>query len=166
MERTVDSAESTPYLSFKLDGEVFALPIARVREVLEWPRLTRLPKTPPFMVGVINLRGGVVPVVDLRRKFDLPAREATVDSSIIIIEASHGGKAFVIGALVDAVKAVIRLGAEAVEKAPHVGMRLSGAFLRGIGRCGGEFVILLEPERLFSLEEMQVWEDSPAPVVA
>jgi len=154
MDKAKTSTESRQFLSFLLDKELFAFEVLKVREVLEVTRITKVPKTPAFMVGVINLRGGVVPVVDLRLKFDLPATEATVDTSIIIVEASQEGETFVIGALVDAVKAVIRLDGGEIEEAPKVGMRLSGEFIAGIGKKGGTFVILLDSDRVFSRKEM------------
>ncbi|MBN8216883.1 MAG: purine-binding chemotaxis protein CheW, partial [Spirochaetes bacterium] len=134
MNATPSAVASRQYLSFLLGQEQYAFPVLGVREVLEVARITRVPKTPPFMVGVINLRGGVVPVVDLRLKFGLHAREATIATSIIIVEASDGGEHFILGALVDAVKAVLRLEETEIEAPPRVGMRLSGEFIAGIGK--------------------------------
>lgn len=154
MDNAKTTGESRQFLSFLLDKELFAFEVLKVREVLEVTRITKVPKTPPFMIGVINLRGGVVPVVDLRLKFDLPQKETTVDTSIIIVEARYDDETLIIGALVDAVKAVIRLEDGDIEEAPRVGMRISGEFIAGIGKKGAAFVILLDSDRVFSRKEM------------
>jgi purine-binding chemotaxis protein CheW len=98
--------EATQHLTFKLDEEVFALDISKVREVLEYTTVTKVPQTPDFMCGVINLRGGVVPVVDLRLKFDMAEAEKTVNTCIIIVEVTLDGESAVLGALVDSVQEV------------------------------------------------------------
>ena len=91
--------DKATYLTFMLDRETFAIPVANVREVLDLAAVTRVPRTPDFMRGVINLRGGVVPVVDMRKKFNLPDAEDTVDTCIIVVEVNVDGDAMVIGAL-------------------------------------------------------------------
>lgn len=165
METISQTGNTRQYLSFVLDKELFAFEVLRVREVLEVSRITRVPKTPKFMIGVINLRGGVVPVIDLRLKFELPAGETTVETSIIILETQTDGEAMIIGALVDAVKAVIHLEATDIEEAPKVGMRLGREFIAGIGKKGDHFIILLDSDRVFSKTEMDLFSDArEAPV--
>src|SRR5574342_727501 len=101
--------ETTQYLTFKLGDEVFALDITKVREVLDFTAITKVPRTPDFMRGVINLRGSVVPVVDLRLKFGMKATEKTVNTCIIITEVTVDSETTVLGALADSVQEVIEL---------------------------------------------------------
>ncbi|HKK01589.1 MAG TPA: chemotaxis protein CheW, partial [Desulfuromonadales bacterium] len=125
--------ETNQYLTFNLDGEVFGLEIGKVREVLDVTTLTRVPQTPEFMRGVINLRGSVVPVVDLRLKFGMPRAATTVNSCIIIVEISLDGETTVLGALADSVQEVLELSPDEIEPPPKIGTRLKTEFLKGMG---------------------------------
>jgi len=102
-------AETTQFLTFKLGEEVFALDITKVREVLDFTTVTKVPRTPEFMRGVINLRGSVVPVVDLRLKFGMSRTENTVNTCVIIAEVAVDGERMVLGALPDSVQEVLDL---------------------------------------------------------
>jgi purine-binding chemotaxis protein CheW len=144
--------EATQHLTFKLDDEVFAVDISKVREELEFKAVTKVPRTPEFMCGVINLRGGVVPVVDLRLKFGMPEAERTVNTCIIIVEVSLKGKITVIGALADSVQEVFELEPDQIEPAPKIGTRLDTEFIRGMGKRDGEFIIILDIDRAFSMD--------------
>lgn len=148
--------EMTQYLTFKLKNEVFALDIAKVREVLDVTTVTRVPRTPEFMRGVINLRGSVVPVVDLRLKFGMSRTEQTANTCVIISEVLLQGESVVVGALADSVQEVIDLDAALIEPAPRIGTRLNTAFIKGMGKKNDQFVILLDIDRIFSLEEIGV----------
>ncbi len=110
--------ETTQYLTFKLDEEIFALDIGKVREVLDFTTVTKVPQTPDFMRGVINLRGSVVPVVDMRLKFGMSETERTVNTCIIIVEVSLDNETTVLGALSDSVQEVIELEPGQIEPAP------------------------------------------------
>jgi len=147
-------AENGQYLTFTLDGEVFALEIGKVREVLEYGTITRVPQTPEFMRGVINLRGNVVPVVDLRRKFGMGITEQTVDTCSVITEVEIDGESTLLGALADSVQEVIEFDAGQIEPPPRMGTRLDTGFIRGMGRRGEEFVIILDIDRVFSAEDL------------
>src|SRR5512147_552864 len=114
--------ETTQYLTFKLDDEVFALDITKVREVLDFTTVTKVPRTPEFMRGVINLRGSVVPVVDLRLKFGMTK---TVNTCVIIVEVKVDDETTILGALADSVQEVMDLGPENIEPAPKIGTRLN-----------------------------------------
>ncbi|MEG3641298.1 chemotaxis protein CheW [Magnetococcus sp. PR-3] len=153
--------ETTQFLTFTLDQEVFAVDIARVREVLEYTSVTKVPRTPEFMSGVINLRGSVVPVVDLRVKFGMEATAQTVDTCIIIIEIENGGEKTVLGALADSVKEVMSLEPENIENAPKLGTSLRTDFIRGMGKEGNTFIIILDTDRVFSAEELSSMTDGP-----
>ncbi len=144
------------YLSFNLAEELFSMNVEQVREVLELQSITRIPKTPDFMRGVINVRGSVVPVVDLRLKFGMQTAEATVDTCIIVVEVQREGEAVVLGMLVDSVEEVIDLEQDKIEPPPRIGTKLSTEFIRGIGKREDEFVILLDLDRMFSAEEIEV----------
>ncbi|MBI4979235.1 MAG: chemotaxis protein CheW [Spirochaetes bacterium] len=147
--------ESKQYLTFILDRELFAFEVLKVKEVLEVTRITKVPKTPSFMTGVINLRGGVVPVIDLRLKFEMNGNSHTVDTAIIIVETEFDGEIIIIGALVDAVKEVIRLDSSQIEVPPKVGMNVSGEFIDNIGKKGDDFIIILDSSKVFSKKELE-----------
>ncbi|MEN6620462.1 MAG: chemotaxis protein CheW, partial [Smithella sp.] len=116
--------EIRQYLTFKLDGEVFALDVGKVREILDYTNITKVPQTPDFMKGVINLRGSVVPVVDMRLKFSIPPQEKTVDTCIVVVEINIDGEATILGALVDSVQEVFELEPSQIEAAPRIGTKL------------------------------------------
>ncbi len=156
--------ETSQYLSFNLDQEIFALAISQVREVLDFTEVTKVPRMPDFMSGVINLRGGVVPVVDLRLKFGLPATDRTVDTCIIIMEITIDGETTLIGALADSVQEVMTLDPENIEPPPRIGTRLKTEFIKGMGKKNDNFIILLDIDKVFSSDELivlQTAEDAP-----
>ncbi len=152
--------EATQHLTFKLDEEVFALDISKVREVLEYTSVTKVPQTPEFMCGVINLRGGVVPVVDLRLKFGMPEAQKTVNTCIIIVEVSLDGESTVLGALADSVQEVLELEPDQIEPAPKIGTRLNTDFIKGMGKRDDEFIIILDIDKIFSTDELATVQDA------
>ncbi|MBI2413768.1 MAG: chemotaxis protein CheW [Deltaproteobacteria bacterium] len=155
--------ETTQYLTFKLATEVFALDITKVREVLDFTALTKVPRTPDFMRGVINLRGSVVPVVDMRLKFNMSRTEQTVNTCIIIAEINLDGDKLVLGALADSVQEVIELEPGQIEPAPRIGTRLNTEFIKGMGKRDDQFIIILEIDRIFSTEELLEVHEAKAP---
>lgn len=157
-----DEISASQYLTFALDKEQFAVDIRKVREVLEFTSVTKVPRTPEFMRGVINLRGSVVPVVDLRLKLGLSRTEATIDTCIIIIEVEAQGERLVLGALADSVQEVIELDQKNIEPPPRMGTRVNIDFIRGIGKRDEHFVMLLDINRVLTDEELQVVEDQAA----
>ena len=146
--------ETTQYLTFKLEDEVFALDISKVREVLDFTSITKVPKTPEFMRGVINLRGSVVPVVDLRLKFGMSRTENTVNTCIIITEVTVDNETTILGALADSVQEVMDLEPDHIEPAPKIGTHLNTAFIQGMGKRGNTFVIILDIDKVFSTDEL------------
>lgn len=142
------------FLAFRLDEESFALDVAQIREILDRTAITRIPRMPEFMKGVINLRGSVVPVVDMRVKFDLGVVEETVDTCIIVVEVDLNGETTVIGALVDGVQEVFELEPGQIEPPPRIGTRLDTEFIEGMGRREEGFVIVLDVDRVFSAGEL------------
>ncbi|MBF0627430.1 MAG: chemotaxis protein CheW [Magnetococcales bacterium] len=145
---------STQYLTFTLGSEVFAVDIAKIREVLEYTLVTKVPRTPGFMCGVINLRGSVVPVVDMRLKFGMEPREKSVNTCIIILEIAQDDGVVVMGALADSVREVMELEPDQIEPPPKIGMRLRSDFLKGMGKQEGRFIMILDIDRIFSVDEL------------
>jgi purine-binding chemotaxis protein CheW len=146
---------NSQYLTFKLDQELFAVDIGKVREVLEFTSMTRVPRTPDFMRGVINLRGNVLPVVDMRLKLGLGATEKTVDTCVVISEILVDTEPTLLGVLVDSVQEVIDLDAARVAPPPHIGSRVDSAVIRGMGKRDEQFVMILDLDRVFNAEELR-----------
>lgn len=146
--------ETAQYLTFRLEEEVFALDISQVREVLDFTAITKVPRTPEFMRGVINLRGSVVPVVDMRLKFGMSRTEQTLSTCIIIVEINIEGERLILGALADSVQEVIELGPGQIEPAPRIGTRLDTEFIKGMGKRDEQFIIILDIDRIFSMDEL------------
>lgn len=153
-QQAANNEEPVQYLTFTLDGEAFATEISRVREVLEYTQVTPVPRTPAYMQGVINLRGSVVPVVDLRLQFEMSAGEQTVDTCIIIIEVNIDGQSTVLGALADSVQEVIDLKPEQLEPAPSLGTRINNEFISAMGKVDERFVIVLDMNRVFTSDQL------------
>jgi purine-binding chemotaxis protein CheW len=140
--------------TFMLSDEIYGIEISKVREVMDYKKITTVPKTPDFMKGVINLRGGVVPVIDLRLKFGMEETEKTVDTCIIIVDIMVDNEQTFIGALADSVKEVITLEPENIEPAPKIGTKLDTDFIKGMGKLNNDFIIVLDIEKIFTTEEL------------
>jgi len=149
-------------LRFQLDGENYAFDVLKTREVLSVIKITPLPSALDFLAGVINLRGNVIPVVDLRKKFGLPPTPNTVDTSIIIVEIQAAGELSVIGAIVDSVRGVMRCEAKDLEPPPRFGMQLNTSLIQAIAKPEGEFVVILDSDKVFS--ETELWQLKDAQV--
>ncbi|MCP3136451.1 chemotaxis protein CheW [Pyxidicoccus xibeiensis] len=149
-----EKAARSSYLSFVIAGEEYAVGILRVREIIEHCPITRVPGMPPAVQGVINLRGSVVPVVDLAVKFGLPPRPVTRWSCFVIVEASLDGQQTAIGLLTDSVSEVLELGVDDIEAPPAFGTRVRLDFLLGMGRQNDKFIMLLDLDRLLSVAEL------------
>jgi len=145
--------EITQYLTFKLEEELFALDIGKVREVLDFTSITKVPQTPDYMRGVINLRGNVVPVVDLRLKFAMGMAEKTVNTCVIIAEVELDGEKVVMGAMADAVQEVLDLEPDQIEPAPRIGTKLNTEFIKGMGKYAEQFIIILDIDKVFSSDD-------------
>ncbi|MFQ5559478.1 MAG: chemotaxis protein CheW [Nitrospinota bacterium] len=153
-------SEPGQFLTFELEKEVFCIDILKIREVLDYTDVTKVPRTPDFMCGVINLRGNVVPVVDLRVKFGLGKTEKTISTCIVIVEIMLEDEPAVLGAMADSVQEVIELGPENIEAAPQIGMKLNAEFISGMGRKDEKFIIILNIDRVFSLNELSCVQKS------
>ena len=148
------TVEQTQYLTFYLGGEEYAIGILQAKEILEYDTLTKVPQTPPSIRGVINLRGSVVPVVDLAAKFGLPPSTVTKRTCIIIVEAGLGGTRTVMGVLADAVSQVMDLAPEDIEPPPAFGTAVRVDYLQGMGKVGKKFVLILDVDRVLSAPEL------------
>ena len=146
--------EQGQYLGFHVAGEEYAIGILRVREILEYDVVTKVPTTPPSIRGVINLRGSVVPVVDLAVKLGLPEIAVTKRTCIVVVEVNLSGERTVMGVLTDSVSQVIDLPASEVQPPPTFGTRVRVDCLLGMGQAGRKFVLLLDIDKLLSLDEL------------
>ena len=162
-------ASSQQYVTFSLGGELFGVEVIRAREILSVTPVTKVPQTPDYLLGVINLRGQVVPVVDMRLKLGLAAGAETEDTCIIVVEVLVDGESIIVGALADAVREVLEIRSDQIEPAPRLGTRLKTEFITGMGNVDEQFLILLNIDRVFSSEELAVVQDagqmSDAPAV-
>lgn len=134
---------------FQLAGEAYGLDIATVHEIIPWQPVTRVPRTPPFVEGIINLRGNVIPVIDLRKRFELAPGEERSQGRIIVVEIA----ALVVGLVVDAVSEVLRVTRVQIEPTPAVISGISTAFIRGVAKVGDRLVILLDADRILAAGE-------------
>jgi purine-binding chemotaxis protein CheW len=148
------------YLTFKLGDEIFAINVSQVREVLDITTITKVPRAPEFMRGVINVRGSVVPVADLRLKFGMTKTQRTVDSRIVVMELSLDGDQTILGAMADSVHEVMELEPEQIEDPPSIGSRWKTEFIKGIGKRNNEFIIILDIDRIFNTDELMVVKET------
>ena len=154
-DMSADADISAQYLTFNLDGEAFATEIAKVREVLEYAQITPVPRSPEYMLGVINLRGNVVPIVDLRLQFDMETAAVDVNTCIIIIEIEIEGTSTVLGVLADQVQEVIELKPEQLELVPSLGTRVKNEFIHAMGKIEDRFIIVLDMQHVFSAIQLE-----------
>jgi purine-binding chemotaxis protein CheW len=147
------SEQGQQYLTFTLGTEVFAIGILAIKEIIEYSSLTSVPMMPPYVRGVINLRGAVVPVLDLAVRFGKQAGAVTKRTCIVIIEISTSGERQDVGLVVDAVDSVLDIPADQIEPPPAFGARVSTDFIRGMGKVNGKFVILLDVNSVLAPEE-------------
>jgi len=158
MQATHDIS-SQQYVTFSLGEELFGVEVTRTREILSLTPVTKVPQTPDYLLGVINLRGQVVPVVDMRIKLGLPKGQETEDTCIIVVEVQFDGEAIVVGALADAVREVLEIRMDQIEPPPRLGTRLKTEFLTGMGKVDEQFIILLNIDRVFNSEDLAIVQD-------
>lgn len=150
---------SQQYVTFSLGAELFGVEVTRTREILSMTPVTQVPQTPDYLLGVINLRGRVVPVVDMRLKLGLPAGEETEDTCIIVVEVKVEDESIVVGALADAVREVLEVRSDQIEPPPRLGTRLNTEFITGMGKIDEQFMILLNIDRIFNSDELAFVQD-------
>ncbi len=150
---------SQQFVTFSLGEELFGVEVSRTREILSLTPMTKVPQTPGYLLGVINLRGQVVPVVDMRLKLGLPAGVETEDTCIIVVEVQIDDEPIVVGALADAVREVLEIRSDQIEPPPRLGTRLKTEFINGMGKIDEQFMILLNIDRIFNSEELALVQD-------
>ncbi len=155
-------AETRQFLTFGVDRECFGLPIEHVREILDMRPISRLPNAPPDVVGLIDVRGAGLLVVDLRAKFGFPPTEATNRTRIIVVDAAIEGKSLGVGLVADCVFAVSDLSGAALDPPPSMGSRWRAEFVVGVGRENGAFVIVLDLDRLIEADGLPTTGESIA----
>jgi purine-binding chemotaxis protein CheW len=156
---------SLSYLTFQMGDEVFAANVSKVLEILEIPPITKVPQAPSFMRGVINLRGTVLPVIDTRAKFGLPAVPDTIDTCIIVLNIEKQHETIAIGAIVDAVQEVTEIDDTTIQPVPGIGIKYKTEFITGMVKLNDRFIILLNIDKVFTSEEAAILQDISAETV-
>lgn len=146
--------EQQQYLTFMLSGETYAISILRIKEIIQYEQLTEVPRMPDFIRGVINLRGTVVPVIDLSARFGKPSMPVGRRNCIIIIEVAVGEETQSVGVMVDAVNAVLEIPSGEIEAAPSFGTNIRADFIAGMGKINGRFVVILNIQYVLSMDDM------------
>lgn len=146
--------QADSYLTFTLDKELFALPVSKVLEILEIIPIVKVPLSPSFMRGVINLRGNILPVIDARIKFGIPDAPFTIDSCIIVVGVGTGNEPLLVGVLVDSVKEVIEIPDAAIQPSPGIGAFCNNELIVGMGNTGNGFAMILDPDKVFAADEL------------
>jgi purine-binding chemotaxis protein CheW len=148
-------SQAGKYLTFKLGPEEFGLEILKVQEIIKMMEITRVPRTPAFVRGVINLRGKVIPIVDLRLKFDMESRETTEKTCIIVVQVQRKDNVVTMGIIVDEVSEVLDVAGEQIEPAPEFGGVVDTSFILGMGKVGDRVVTLMDVDKVLSGHEVE-----------
>ena len=150
----VDNEQQGQFLTFMLGGELFAIEILCIKEIIEYGNLTEIPRMPDFIRGVLNLRGAVVPVIDLGARFGKQPTRISRRTCIVIIEVVHDGEQQTVGVMVDQVNEVMDIAAADIEPAPSFGAKIRADFICGMGKVAGKFVIILNVDHVLSFDEL------------
>jgi purine-binding chemotaxis protein CheW len=148
------------YLTFKLGEEIFAAPVTQVSEILELSKITKVPRAPHYMRGVINLRGTVLPVIDARVKFGLDRTEDSIHTCIMVLNIAMENQNITLGALVDAVQEVLEIEPTRIQPAPSIGSKYKSEFIDGMVKLNDDFIMLLNLNMVFSSDEMFVLQET------
>jgi purine-binding chemotaxis protein CheW len=154
MNETNNSGALRSYLSFRLGDEMFAADVSKVLEILNLRPITKVPRCPTYMRGVINLRGNVLPVLDTRIKFGIPLTEDTVDTCIVVLSVIMEGEPLTLGALVDSVEEVLELGESDIEAPPSIGNKFNPEYLQGMVKMDETFIMVLNVDKVFATDEL------------
>jgi len=156
----IKSSNVESYLSFRLNDEVFAVHVAQVLEIMGIPAITKVPKAPPSLTGVINLRGTVLPVIDTRIKFGLKKADFDVDTCIIVFKIEMESEPITIGALVDSVQEVIEISEEEILPPPSIGSKYKSDLIKGMYKSDENFIMLLNIDHVFSSDELLILQET------
>lgn len=160
-EDTVDLSHlAGKYLTFHIAKEEYGIEILKVKEIIGVMTITRIPRTPDYIRGVINLRGKVIPVMEMRCKFELEAREDTSETCIIVVDVRHEGRSMMMGILVDSVSEVVNIASSEIEKAPYMGGGVDTRFILGMGKTKDHVVILLDIDKILTDRDIEVMEEA------
>lgn len=154
LQPTAGTGDTQQYLTFSLAGESYAISIQRIKEIIQYGDLTEVPRMPDFIRGVINLRGAVVPVIDLNARFGKAPTVVGRRNCVIIVEVNSESETQSIGVMVDAVSAVLEIPASEIEPAPKFGSNIQTDFIAGMGKIDGKFVIILNIQHILSMDDM------------
>lgn len=160
-----ETTTTQSYLSFKLGEEMFATNVEKVREILQLTKITKVPQAPDYMLGVINLRGIVLPVIDTRVKFKLPLTEHTENTCIVVLSIEMDNESLMLGAMVDSVMEVFELSEDQIKPSPSIGSKYKSDFITGMVRLDDHFIMLLNMEQVFSTDELTLVKDTSADAV-
>lgn len=152
--------ETQQFLTFELSHEIYGIGILKIKEIIEYGNLTTVPMVPDFIAGVINLRGAVVPVINLAHRFQVEPSELTKKTSIIIIEISDGEGMLEIGIIVDLVNEVIELSPDNIAAPPTFGAKIRADFIKGMGKIDEKFMILLDVDNVLSIDELSILQEA------
>lgn len=155
-------AKMNSYLTFKIDDEIYAANVSKVLSILELSKITKIPRTPDYIRGVINLRGTVLPIVDLRIKFGLTPTEFTSNTCILVLEITIESTTVKIGALVDSVQEVLELEDNDIMPAPNFGAKFKSEFIDGMYKADNSFIMILNMDMIFTYDELTVMSYSEA----
>jgi purine-binding chemotaxis protein CheW len=147
------------FLTFRLGDELFAANVGKVIEILEVPKITKVPRSPDFMRGVVNLRGNVLSVIDSRTKFGLPPITDTINTCIIVMVVNVDGQQVTLGVIVDAVQEVMEIDDSQTQEMPSIGSRYKAEFIEGMVKRDDHFIMLLNIDALFSSDEVSILND-------
>jgi purine-binding chemotaxis protein CheW len=154
MQSNTALGEAGKYLTFKLGAEEYGIEILKVQEIIKMMDITRVPRTPQFVRGVINLRGKVIPVIELRLKFEMEMVENTDKTCIIVVQVRSGDSNVTMGIVVDEVSEVLDIAGEQIEPAPELGSAVTADFILGMGKIGGKVVTLLDVDKVLAKKEV------------
>lgn len=151
------------FLTFDLQGEMFGINILPIKEIIEYGKITAVPMVPAYVRGVINLRGNVVPVIDLPVRFGWQSSEVNKRTCIVIVEVEHGDEAMDIGVVIDSVSEVLDIEEKDIGASPSFGAKIRTDFIAGMGRVHDDFIVLLNPAKVLSVDELADLQRMPQP---
>ncbi len=159
-EAEIIQAKINSYLTFKLGEELFAANVSKVLNILEMTKVTRVPKAPVYMKGVINLRGSVLPLIDTRIKFEMEETIYTTNTCILVLDINMNGESVHVGALVDSVQEVLEFDDRQIQPPPSIGTKYKSEFIEGMAKIDDNFVMILNMDLVFSTEELSLLKES------
>ncbi len=159
-ENQKEKQQLISYLTFKLGEETFAANVSKVLNILEMTKITEVPQAPPYMKGVINLRGTVLPVIDTKVKFSMGKTEFSTNTCILVLEIDIDQETIHVGAIVDSVQEVLEIEDEQIQPPPSIGTKYRSEFIEGMVKTDDEFIMVLDMDKVFSADELSLLKES------